>query len=93
MKDNKKDPICGMLGVHKAHGKWFCSHSCLRKYEKMHGLSKELCPTCMIKPAKWYKDRAKQRRYNMKWGDDYLAEVHKRYYERKRKKKYNKYRR
>lgn len=55
--EDKTDPVCGMKGVHNAHGKWFCSHHCLRKYEKMHNLSKEPCPTCAVKPSKWYKER------------------------------------
>ncbi len=56
-KESKIDPICGMEGVHKAHGKWFCSHECLRKYEKQHNLGKDICMSCTLKPIKWYKER------------------------------------
>jgi uncharacterized membrane protein YraQ (UPF0718 family) len=56
-KESRIDPICGMKGSHKAHGKWFCSHHCLRKYEKQHNLSRAPCPSCAIKPTKWYKER------------------------------------
>lgn len=55
--ESKTDPICGMEGVHKAHGKWFCSHACLRKYEKQHNLGRAACPTCAIKSANWYNER------------------------------------
>lgn len=57
MAEDKTDPICGMKGVHKAHGKWFCSHECIRKYEKKHNLGRAECPSCAIKSAKWYKER------------------------------------
>ncbi|MBW2999328.1 permease [Candidatus Woesearchaeota archaeon] len=56
-KERHIDPICGMEGVHKAHGKWFCSHHCLRKYEKQHNLGHAPCPSCTLKPTKWYKER------------------------------------
>ena len=56
-KEDKTDPICGMEGVHKAHGKWFCSHACLRKYEKQHNLGHAACPSCAIKSANWYNER------------------------------------
>jgi len=56
-KESKIDPICGMQGTHYAHGHYFCSHSCLRKYEKQHNLAHAPCPTCAIKPTKWYKER------------------------------------
>lgn len=57
MKDKKIDPICGMKGTHPAHGKWFCSHNCIRKYEKIHNLKKAPCPTCTLKPTKWYNEK------------------------------------
>jgi uncharacterized membrane protein YraQ (UPF0718 family) len=56
-KESHIDPICGMKGVHKAHGKWFCSDHCLRKYEKMHNLGRAPCPTCALEPVRWYKER------------------------------------
>ena len=56
-KKSKIDPICGMEGTHYAHGHYFCSHACLRKYEKMHNLGHAPCPACAIKPSKWYKER------------------------------------
>ena len=31
---NKIDPICGMVGRIAAHGEWFCSEYCVRKYEQ-----------------------------------------------------------
>lgn len=54
---DKTDPICGMKGVHKAHGKWFCSHGCLRKYEKQHNMARAACPSCAIQSVKWYRER------------------------------------
>jgi uncharacterized membrane protein YraQ (UPF0718 family) len=53
---NKKDPICGMKGHIKAHGHYFCSESCIRKYEKKYKV-KEICPECEIKKRPWYKER------------------------------------
>ena len=52
---NKIDPICGMKGTIKAHGHYFCSENCLRKYEKKHKLKK--CATCLIKAPVWYKEK------------------------------------
>lgn len=54
MKD-KIDPICGMKGTIKAHGHYFCSENCLRKYEKKHKLKK--CATCLVKAPVWYKEK------------------------------------
>ena len=56
-REDRTDPICGMKGVHKAHGKWFCSHACLKKYEKQNNLGHNICTSCSIKPVKWYRDR------------------------------------
>ncbi len=53
---DKKDPVCGMKGHIKAHGHYFCSERCLRKYEKEHDLDK-YCPECVLKPRPWYKER------------------------------------
>ncbi len=38
MKTERKDPVCGMRGKIRAHGNWFCSESCIRKYEKREGI-------------------------------------------------------
>jgi len=55
--DSKTDPICGMKGHIKAHGHYFCSEGCIRKYEKKHKV-KEFCPACISKQKKpWYKER------------------------------------
>ena len=54
---NKKDPICGMKGHIHAHGKWFCSEACVRKYEKQNKI-KEICPECISGQKKpFYKER------------------------------------
>lgn len=54
---DRKDPVCGMEGIHRAHGKWFCSFSCLRKYEKMNKLQMSPCDSCGLHGARWYKER------------------------------------
>ncbi|MBW2980416.1 permease [Candidatus Woesearchaeota archaeon] len=56
MKSNI-DPICGMKGTIKAHGHYFCSENCIRKYEKKFEIKKPYCPTCDIKKKVWYKER------------------------------------
>ncbi|MBW2992509.1 permease [Candidatus Woesearchaeota archaeon] len=53
---DKTDPICGMKGHIKAHGHYFCSENCIRKYEKANKLEK-YCPECLIKKRPWYKER------------------------------------
>lgn len=63
--EKKIDPVCGMSGHIKAHGHWFCSECCIRKYEKTHRIPKEKdyhvsetsCEVCISKPSKWYKDK------------------------------------
>ncbi len=51
------DPICGMEGHIKAHGHYFCSEACIRKYEKKHKL-KKYCPECVVTGRRpWYKER------------------------------------
>jgi uncharacterized membrane protein YraQ (UPF0718 family)/YHS domain-containing protein len=52
----KIDPICGMKGTIKAHGHYFCSEACIRKYEKKYKV-KKYCPECEIKKRPWYKER------------------------------------
>jgi uncharacterized membrane protein YraQ (UPF0718 family) len=62
----KKDPVCGMEGHIKAHGHYFCSESCIRKYENQHKIRKGLyCPECAKVPGmhavrKWYRERLYQ---------------------------------
>jgi uncharacterized membrane protein YraQ (UPF0718 family) len=55
---DKIDPICGMKGTIPAHGHFFCSEHCIRKYEEQHGIEKPYCPSCSVKTGKkWYKER------------------------------------
>lgn len=69
MKEDKRDPICGMNGHIKAHGKYFCNVRCIKKYEKQEGIKKNLyCGECdEIKTSccstgskKWYQERLYQ---------------------------------
>jgi len=53
---DKTDPICGMPGHIKAHGHYFCSEACIRKYEKKNNL-KEFCPECSVVKRPWYKEK------------------------------------
>jgi len=53
----KIDPICGMRGTIKAYGHYFCSEHCISKYEKQHNIPHTKCPSCSVKPKKWYKER------------------------------------
>ena len=54
---DKKDPICGMKGHIHAHGYYFCSEACIRKYEKQNKI-KKICPECISGQKKpWYKER------------------------------------
>ena len=56
-KENRIDPVCGMKGHIKAHGHYFCSQHCVKKYEKEHKIKS--CPGCDIKGGHrpWYKER------------------------------------
>jgi uncharacterized membrane protein YraQ (UPF0718 family) len=56
-KEDKTDPICGMKGHIKAHGKYFCSMNCIKKYEQQHNIAR--CISCEIKGGHrpWYKER------------------------------------
>ena len=59
MKD-KIDPICGMKGTIPAHGHYFCSEFCIKKYEKEQGIKPEKisCPSCAVsRKVPWYKER------------------------------------
>lgn len=57
MREDKTDPICGMKGHIKAHGKYFCSQHCIEKYEKQNKIKH--CFHCDIKGGHrpWYKER------------------------------------
>ena len=58
--DDRIDPICGMKGTIPAHGKYFCSEHCIRKYEQLNDLPSEkiYCPSCAVSQKKpWYKER------------------------------------
>jgi len=57
---DKTDPICGMKGRIPAHGHYFCSTNCIRKYEKEKVISEEktYCPSCSVKDSKpFYKHK------------------------------------
>lgn len=56
----KTDPICGMKGTIPAHGHYFCSEHCIRKYEEQQGIKEKekYCPSCHNHtPKPWYKER------------------------------------
>lgn len=44
-----------MKGTIKAHGHYFCSEVCIRKYEEQHNIEK--CHVCSPKAKKWYNER------------------------------------
>lgn len=56
----KIDPVCGMQGKIPAHGKWFCSPYCVKKYENEHGLGHAdiSCEGAAVAAGAWYKDKA-----------------------------------
>ena len=57
---NKIDPICGMKGTIPAHGHYFCSEYCIKKYEQENKIrsDEKYCPSCATKQIKpWYKER------------------------------------
>jgi len=57
---DKIDPICGMKGTIPAHGHYFCSEHCIKKYEEQNNISEEnkYCPSCAVKAGTpWYKQR------------------------------------
>jgi uncharacterized membrane protein YraQ (UPF0718 family) len=57
---SKIDPICGMKGTILAHGHYFCSEHCIKKYEQQHGISNDnkYCPTCEVKTGiPWFKEK------------------------------------
>ncbi|RLF31628.1 MAG: hypothetical protein DRN07_06765, partial [Thermoplasmata archaeon] len=54
------DPICGMKGTIPAHGHYFCSEHCIRKYEEQHNISddKKYCLGCAAGAGiPWYRER------------------------------------
>ncbi|MFH1722790.1 MAG: permease [Candidatus Altiarchaeota archaeon] len=56
--EDRTDPICGMKGHIPAHGKWFCSEHCVKKFEQTHNLEpEEPCPQCAVPTTKWYKEK------------------------------------
>ncbi len=54
---DKKDPICGMQGTIKAHGRYFCSEACIRKYEEQQEIEEEKCYVCSGEHKKWYSEK------------------------------------
>jgi len=57
---DKTDPICGMKGTIPAHGHYFCSEHCIKKYEQQHNIKpeKQYCPSCSTKKGtSWYKEK------------------------------------
>jgi len=49
-----------MKGTIPAHGHYFCSEHCIRKYEEQQGVprEKQYCPSCGVEPGKpWYKEK------------------------------------
>ena len=54
-KEDRTDPICEMKGTIKAHGHYFCSQSCIKKYEKKHNIKS--CPSCYVKVSNWYQEK------------------------------------
>jgi uncharacterized membrane protein YraQ (UPF0718 family)/YHS domain-containing protein len=57
---DKIDPICGMKGTIPAHGHYFCSEHCIKKYEEQHNITEEkkYCPSCAVKAGTpWYKEK------------------------------------
>jgi hypothetical protein len=56
----KTDPVCGMKGSIKAHGHYFCSENCIRKYEKAHKIPESRCYECEHEVRKWFNVRLYQ---------------------------------
>jgi len=57
---DKIDPICGMKGTIPAHGHYFCSEHCIKKFEEQNDIPDEnkYCPSCSVKVGTpWYKER------------------------------------
>ena len=45
-----KDPVCGMEGKIKAHGHYFCSKGCIKKYESQQNAAPESKGRSLLKP-------------------------------------------
>ncbi len=68
VKEDMTDPICGMKGHIKAHGMYFCNVSCIKKYEKQEGMTKnlydaknaEIKTCCSTGNRPWYRERLYQ---------------------------------
>jgi uncharacterized membrane protein YraQ (UPF0718 family) len=59
-KNDIIDPICGMKGTIFAHGHYFCSSHCIKKYEEENKIKNEekYCPSCATnKGTPWYKEK------------------------------------
>jgi len=59
-KVDKTDPVCGMKGIIPAHGHYFCSEHCIKKYEESQGIKEgdSYCPSCAATiGTPWYKQR------------------------------------
>jgi len=57
---DKTDPICGMKGTIPAHGHYFCSEHCIKKYEEQNNIidNEKYCPSCAnYGKKKWYQER------------------------------------
>ena len=57
---DKTDPVCGMKGTIPAHGHYFCSEHCIKKYEEQHRIpeDKKYCSSCSVKAGiPWYKEK------------------------------------
>lgn len=57
---DKTDPICGMKGNIPAHGHYFCSEHCIKKYEEQYGIpeEKKYCSSCAVRARiPWYKEK------------------------------------
>jgi len=57
---DKTDPICGMKGTIPAHGHYFCSEYCIKKYESDKGIiddEKYSSSSATKKETPWFKER------------------------------------
>ena len=57
---DKTDPICGMKGNIPAHGHYFCSEYCIKKYETDKGIiddEKYSSSSATKKKTPWFKER------------------------------------
>ena len=58
---DRTDPICGMKGTIEAHGHFFCSEHCVKRYEEQEDIAGDsaYCPSCVAAPpgTPWYRER------------------------------------